>query len=167
MYLLDSNILKEAKNRYYGFAICPGFWEWVRRGSGSALLGSVAKIRDEINDGDEDDELRIWINDGQPLRFFTPDVATIEAIKEVTRWVMAQDFDEKNRAAFFAKADPLLVAHAMAHEGTIVVTHESYVPANSRKVKIPNVCEAMEVKWINCFEMLRQEQASFHLAQQA
>jgi Domain of unknown function (DUF4411) len=162
MYLLDSNVLKEAKNRYYGFAICPGFWEWVKKGSGCALLGSVAGIRDEINDGDESDELRIWINNGQPLQFFAPDAATVEAMKEVTRWVMAQHYDEQNRAAFFAKADPLLVAHAMAHEGT-VVTHESYVPANSRKVKIPNVCEAMDVKWINCFEMLRNENASFHL----
>ncbi len=162
MYLLDSNILKEAKNRYYGFGICPGFWEWVRQGSGIALLGSVAKIRDEINDGDENDELRVWINNGQPLEFFAPDAATIDAMKEVTRWVMAQDFDEKNRAAFFAKADPLLVAHAMAHEGT-VVTHESYVPSNSKKVKIPNVCEAMDIEWINCFEMLKKENASFHL----
>lgn len=162
MYLLDSNILKEAKNRYYGFAICPGFWEWLRRGSGSALLGSVSKIRDEINDGDEEDELRVWINDGRPLEFFAPDAETIAAMKEVTRWVMAQDYDEKNRAGFFAKADPLLVAYAMAHQCT-VVTHESYVPSNSRKVKIPNVCEAMEVEWINCFEMLRNEKASFHL----
>jgi hypothetical protein len=162
MYLLDSNILKEAKNRYYGFAICPGFWEWVRLGSGSALVGSVAKIRDEINDGDEDDELRVWINDGQPLKFEAPDAATIHAMKEVTRWVMAQDYDEKNRAAFFAKADPFLVAHAMAHD-CVVVTHESYVPSNSKKVKIPNVCEAMDVEWINCFEMLRKEAASFHL----
>ena len=162
MYLLDSNVLKEAKNRYYGFAICPGFWEWVKRGSGSALLGSVRKIRDEINDGDEDDELRVWINNGQPLEFFAPDEATVEALKEVTRWVMEQDYDEKNRASFFAKADPLLVAHAMAHNGT-VVTHESYVAANSKKVKIPNVCEAMDVEWVNCFQMLVREQAAFHL----
>lgn len=166
MYLLDSNILKEAKNRYYSFTICPGFWEWVRQGSGSALLGSVSKIRDEINDGDDDDELKIWINNGQPLKFFAPDAATIEAMKVVSRWVMAQAYDEKNRAAFFAKADPLLVAHAMAHQGT-VVTHESYVPSNSRKVKIPNVCEAMEVRWINCFEMLREGAASFHLSSKA
>ena len=26
-YLLDSNVFIEAKNRYYAFDICPGFWE--------------------------------------------------------------------------------------------------------------------------------------------
>ncbi|MBF0436614.1 MAG: DUF4411 family protein [Magnetococcales bacterium] len=25
MFLLDSNVFIEAKNRYYGFDICPGF----------------------------------------------------------------------------------------------------------------------------------------------
>lgn len=162
MYLLDSNILKEAKNRYHGFSICPGFWKWLRQGSAAGLLGSVKKIRDEINDGDDDDELRVWINDGKPLEFFVPDTATIDALKHVTSWVMAQDYDERNRTTFFAKADPLLIAYAMAHEG-IVVTHEAYVPSNSKKVKIPNVCAAMDVGWINCFEMLGREKASFHL----
>ncbi|PMD04330.1 DUF4411 family protein, partial [Brevibacterium paucivorans] len=26
MYLLDANVLIEAKNRYYAFDIAPGFW---------------------------------------------------------------------------------------------------------------------------------------------
>ena len=162
MYLLDSNVLKEAKNRYYSFGICPGFWNWLEQSSEAGLVGSVESIRMEINDGDEDDDLRQWINNGQPLEFFSPDAATVEAMKEVSRWVMMRDYDEKNRSAFFAKADPLLIAHAMAHQHT-VVTHESYVPSNSKKVKIPNVCEAMEVPWINCFDMLASEQARFTL----
>ena len=161
MYLLDSNTLLEAKNGYYGFAICPGFWNWLKGGSKLGRVGSVAKIRREINDGDDNDELKVWINDGKPLDFIAPDAATVDALKDVTQWVMAQDYDEKNRAAFFAKADPLLVAHAIAHDCT-VVTHETYVPSNSKKVKIPNVCEAMDVKWVNCFEMLRAEKAEFH-----
>lgn len=28
-YLLDSNVLIEAKQRYYDFGVCPGFWEWL------------------------------------------------------------------------------------------------------------------------------------------
>ena len=31
IYLLDSNTLIEAKNRYYGMTICPGYWSWVIR----------------------------------------------------------------------------------------------------------------------------------------
>lgn len=162
MYLLDSNVLKEAKNRYYGFAICPGFWDWLQQANASGNLASVEKIREEIDAGDDDDDLKRWIHDSSPLSFLKPDAETVEAMKEVTRWVMEQDYDEKNRAAFFAKADPLLIARAKAH-GDIVVTHEAYVPANSKKVKIPNVCEAMEVEWIDCFQMLNTSGAQFVL----
>ena len=28
-HLLDANTLIEAKNRYYGMAICLGFWQWL------------------------------------------------------------------------------------------------------------------------------------------
>ncbi len=28
-YLLDANVFIDAKNRYYGFDFCPGFWDWV------------------------------------------------------------------------------------------------------------------------------------------
>ena len=29
MFLVDSNVLIEAKNRYYAFDIAPGFWKWL------------------------------------------------------------------------------------------------------------------------------------------
>jgi hypothetical protein len=29
MFLLDSNVFIQAKNFYYGFDICPGFWKWL------------------------------------------------------------------------------------------------------------------------------------------
>ena len=30
-YLLDSNTLIEAKNRYYQMRVCPGYWAWIAR----------------------------------------------------------------------------------------------------------------------------------------
>ena len=30
-YLLDTNIFIQAKNEYYGFDLCPGFWDWLER----------------------------------------------------------------------------------------------------------------------------------------
>ena len=29
MFLIDANVLIEAKNRYYAFDIAPGFWYWL------------------------------------------------------------------------------------------------------------------------------------------
>ena len=38
MFLVDSNVLIEAKNRYYAFDIAPGFWRWldIAHGKGRA-----------------------------------------------------------------------------------------------------------------------------------
>ncbi|ASC73377.1 hypothetical protein XM38_043420 [Halomicronema hongdechloris C2206] len=30
-YLLDTNIFIQAKNDYYGFDLCPGFWAWLEQ----------------------------------------------------------------------------------------------------------------------------------------
>jgi hypothetical protein len=29
-WLLDTNVLVNAKRAYYGFAFCPAFWDWRR-----------------------------------------------------------------------------------------------------------------------------------------
>jgi len=43
-----------------------------------------------------------------------------------------------------------------------LVTHER--PADSvRKIKIPNVCVGMSVRYVNPFDMLRRERARFVL----
>lgn len=58
-------------------------------------------------------------------------------------------------------ADYYLVAHAHAHQFT-VVTHE--VAADSlKKIKIPNACIGLKVKCMSPYEMLRSEKARFVL----
>jgi hypothetical protein len=52
-------------------------------------------------------------------------------------------------------ADPWVIAHAIA-EKAIVVTKENKETQSAAKVKIPNVCENMGVKWINDFQMIRE-----------
>ena len=44
-YLLDTNIFIDAKNRYYGFDICPAFWEWLTKLNKSEIVFSIEKWR--------------------------------------------------------------------------------------------------------------------------
>ena len=37
-YIIDSNILMNAKNFEYGFDICPGFWNLLQKGLGVVEL---------------------------------------------------------------------------------------------------------------------------------
>ena len=160
-YLLESNTFIEAKNGYYDFAVCPGFWDWILAKHAAGDVFSIEKIGQELTAGT--DELAAWVVRSGSSLFLAPDAATIEQMKRVTEWVMKQRYDEKSRAKFFSKADPFLVAHAAAH-GHTVITHETKVGDDSHKVKVPNVCDAFGVKWMHSFSLLKMEKARFVLA---
>jgi hypothetical protein len=49
-------------------------------------------------------------------------------------------------------ADPWVIAHAQA-ENAVVVTKESRAP---KKIKIPDVCMAFNIPWMNDFEFLSE-----------
>jgi hypothetical protein len=60
-------------------------------------------------------------------------------------------------ATFLQVADYYIVAQAHAYQHT-VVTHE--IPSNSAKrIKIPNACLDLGVRYVTPFEMLRTERA--------
>ena len=54
MFLIDSNILIEAKNRYYAFDIAPGFWTWLERAYQNNLVCSIEAVRDELLEGNDE-----------------------------------------------------------------------------------------------------------------
>ena len=51
-------------------------------------------------------------------------------------------------------ADPWVIAHSI-FENAIVVTKEEKITAlNSKRIRIPNVCDNMGVCWINDFQFI-------------
>ena len=42
-YLLDTNSLFDAKNLWYRFDICPGFWEWILIQTGGGLFTALKR----------------------------------------------------------------------------------------------------------------------------
>ena len=42
-YLVDTNVLIEAKNRYYAFDIAPGFWKWLNQEHAQGTVFSQVK----------------------------------------------------------------------------------------------------------------------------
>ncbi|MGF1663705.1 MAG: DUF4411 family protein [Kineosporiaceae bacterium] len=52
-------------------------------------------------------------------------------------------------------ADPFVVALALVHGG-VVVTEET-LSRNLSKPKIPDVCQSMEVQWLNLMGFVQQQ----------
>ena len=154
-YILDANVFIEAARRYYAFDLAPPFWENLVRYAANGRIQSIDRIKKELEQGN--DELATWATTQFSNAFASTDEKdVIEFYGEVMGWVQAQDqFSDAAKAEFAADVDGWLVAYAKS-KGHIVVTHEVLNPSIRRKVPIPNVCEAVGVRYIDTFEMLRQ-----------
>jgi hypothetical protein len=158
-YLLDANVFIQAKNLHYGLDFCPAFWEWLIESNASGKVFSIDKVADEIAAGA--DELTDWMQNNASNLFLDTDSRTAERFGQVSAWVTSQEYEPVAINTFLQVADFFLVAHALAG-GHVVVTHE--VAANSRRrVKIPNACTGLYLRYMTPYEMLRHEQARFIL----
>lgn len=158
-YLLDANVFIQAKNLHYGLDFCPAFWEWIVENNYAEKVFSIDKVADEINAGA--DELTEWMrNNGNGL-FLKTDTATAAQFGKVSIWATSQNYEPAAINTFLQVADFYLVAPALAGS-YVIVTHE--VPANSTKrIKIPNACIGLDLRFMTPYEMLRRERAKFVL----
>ncbi len=158
-YLLDANVFIQAKNLHYGFDFCPAFWDWLIEKNIDKKVFSIDKVEDEIAAGG--DSLSTWIQGKAKDLFLRTDSNIADQFSTVSNWTMSQNFEMSAKNTFLQVADYYLIAHALAHK-YIVVTHE--IPSNSAKrIKIPNVCAGLGIKFMTPYEMLRIEQARFVL----
>ncbi len=155
-YLLDTNAFIEAKDRYYGFDICPGYWSSLLVQHDSKRLFSIDRIADELNE--QDDVVKQWIENEVPDTFFkkTEDQAVIDKFQEMVNWAYSQpQFTDAAKTEFASVADGWVIAYA-AVNGLVVVTHEQFAPEAKRKVPMPNVCVEFDVEYVDTFSMLRE-----------
>ena len=129
MYLVDSNVLIEAKNRYYAFDIAPGFWAWLEHAYLNSIACSIDPVREELIR--IEDEVADWSRNHP--EFFRPvDAATSMHLAPLTTWTNSRNYENAAINDFLTNtADFYMVAYARAHNHT-QVTHEQPSP-NSRK----------------------------------
>jgi len=160
-YLLDTNILIQAKNSYYAFAICPGFWKSMLGLHHSGQVHSIDQVRDELLRGK--DELADWTRHKAPKSFFhdTGDQDVATAYRDIIAWVRNNpQYFELAKTDFAASADGWLIAFAKVN-GYTVVTQEEHAPLVKNKVPIPNICIQFGVDFRDTFQMLKALKVRF------
>lgn len=158
-YLLDANTFIEAKNRYYGMEICPGYWEWLIDKNKSHALSSIDMIRNELEKGNDD--LAVWAKNNKVLFQSCHDIPTQKAYAKVARYAATlPNLKPGALNEFLAVADSWLIAKALA-TSSIIVTHEQHNPDAKKKILIPNICSHFNVKWMDTFELLTELEAKF------
>jgi hypothetical protein len=154
VYVLDADVFMTAARSYYAFDVAPAFWESLAREAGNGRLLSIDRVKDEIDRGK--DELVEWSN-GSFNRWFagTAEDDIIAAYRDIMSWVQGQtQFLDYAKDEFARVADGWLVSYAKAR-GATVVTNERFEATARKKVKIPNVCQAFNIPYVNIFELLR------------
>lgn len=162
-YLLDANVFISARKRHYGFSFCPAFWDWLVKEHEARKVFSVERVRAELLK--QSDELSDWTRNRNDGFFLKPVVATTSSFSVVNSWATRQRddmrYDDAALSEFFDEADYYLLAQAHAGPHTIV-THEVADDKRS-KIKIPEVCQGLDIVCLDPFEMLRRERALFVL----
>jgi len=158
LYVLDSDVFIAAKNSYYAFAICPGFWDSLIHYLRSGNICSIDRVRGELLAGRKTEDLVQWVKDQLPSAFFmnTNDDAVANAYGQVMLWVQRnpQYFDQA-KAKFATEADGWLVAYAMVH-GVTVITNEQPRPQSRNRILLPDVCAQFKVTYKDTFAMLNE-----------
>ena len=159
MYLLDANVFIESKNRYYAFDTFPCFWEWLDIENKSDHVASIQLIYEELLKGNDD--LKEWAKERQTSKWFldNEDQQTQHLMGEISNWVMENKFKKAAKDEFLDCGDPWLIAKAKVIGATVVTQETGSDSIN--KVKIPNVCKALGIPYINTFKLLRDRNAIF------
>ena len=162
-YLLDSDVLITAKNRYYAFDICPGFWESLIEHHQEGRIFSISWVRSELLRGQRNEELVQWVKQEVPNDFFLHESSNkvIGVYKKIMTWVKNHlNYTDQVCANFANSADGWLVAFSQVHNA-IVVTNEKSAPASKNVVKLPDICRQFNVPQKDTFGMLRSLEVRF------
>lgn len=157
-YLIDANVLIQAKNLHYGFEFCPAFWQWLLQAHQQKRIFSIDKVADELTAGD--DELSEWAQQNRQL-FHKTNAVVYPHLATVSQWATSQNYTPAAINTFLQVADYYLIAHALAGSH-VIVTHE--IPSTSiRRIKIPDACVGLEIEFMTPYQMLRCEKVRFVL----
>lgn len=149
-YCLDANVLIQAWQKYYSPKFCPGYWNILNELGQQRRIFIPEMVYQEIVR--TEDDLSEWLKACQiPIRNID------EPVTKCLQVIYANNPLHKNlvdNTKARSLADPWVIAHAINEKATIVTKEEKVTAINSTKIKIPNVCDNMGVRWINDFELI-------------
>lgn len=134
IYLVDSDVFISAKNRYYSFAVCPGFWDGLIHFHGLGRVHSLDRIRDELLAGREEEDLVRWVKNEVPDDFFTStrEAGIVEAYAEIMLWMQrSSQYLDAAKAQFATEADGWPVAYARVTDEHVIANEQSRAEARA------------------------------------
>jgi predicted nucleic acid-binding protein len=156
-YCLDANVLIQSWQKYYSPKICPDYWDLLDSLGINEIIFIPEMVYEEIIR--TDDDLSKWLKKSKiPVKMIDEQVA--KCLKEI----YSADPNHKylvDNTKSRSLADPWVIAHALKEEAIVVTKEEKVTALNSKRIKIPNVCENMNIIWMNDFQMIEELEIKF------
>jgi len=156
-YCLDANVLIEAWQKYYAPEVCPDYWCVLVELGKRDIIFIPEMVREEILR--TEDDLAKWLRTSKiPIRKIdgrvTSCLRNIYTNNPVHKYLVDSI---KGRSL----ADPWVIAHAISEKATVVTKEIRINALNSQRIRIPNVCDNMGVRWINDFDLIKELDIKF------
>ena len=160
LYLLDANILINAKNQYYPIDRVPEFWDWLihqgEQGNIKIPIETYEEFKDTRPKDGKKDELTVWADQKDTKTALLLDE---EANPQLVQQVTYGGYLKNPTDADLAKLgrDPFLISYGLIDsENRAIVTAEVSKPsAQGANKKVPDVCDSLGIKHINGFELIQ------------
>ncbi len=130
-YILDANVLIDAKNRLFPMEEYPKFWDWLLRCAKDDIIFIPESVFEEIQQGN--DPLAKWTKDNKNI-FFVSTAETYEVLSEILQAYSDIAGIPSQECLEALRADPYIIAHGYIHKCT-VVTSESHLRDGSISIK--------------------------------
>jgi len=148
-YCLDANVLIQAWQKYYSPKLCLDYWSVLDQLGKEDRIFLPQMVYEEITK--TDDELAKWLKKSNIPEYKINGPVT-EALKSIYAANSAhQNLVDNTKGR--SLADPWVIAHAIKEKATVVTKEEKITALNTTKIKIPNVCDNMGVRWINDYQL--------------
>jgi len=164
VYVVDTNFFIQAHRTGYPLDIAVSFWKTIKQLAYDVRIISIDKVKNEIYRNE--DALKRWCEENLPENFFKDSSGVMEEYSKVSAWAVSKKDHYKPKAIeeFLDadEADAFLVAYALSDPANrIIVTQETSQPQIKSKIKIPEVCNAFNLDYVNTMQMFRKLNVSF------
>ena len=156
-YCLDANVLIQAWQKYYNPNFCPDYWNVLIELGKQDKIFIPELVYEEIMR--TEDELSKWLKGSKiPIKKIT------EPVTICLQKIYLADPYHKNLVDNIngrSLADPWVIAHSIFENAVVVTKEEKITAINSKRIRIPNVCDNMGVRWINDFQFIDELDIKF------
>lgn len=154
IFLLDANVLIDAKRLYYLFSSVPEFWEWLTYQGGQGNIKIPLETYEELSKGNDD--LATWIKRKEVKNsLLLKEEVKIDCVQRVIKEGYSDDLTDVDVERL--GNDPLIIAHALQpsnnNQRCIVTTENSKPSRKGANRHIPDVCNSLGIKCCNPFEL--------------